>query len=258
MANARTTGEAHSDLRQPALLAQIRSLLEHKLEASAGRLPSERQLTETFATTRITLREALLQLEAEGVIYREDRRGWFVSPPRLVYNPLRRGHFDRMVREQGRHPRTTLLESALALPPTKVAKALGLAAAEEAVHVRRLRYIDNRRVLYAEHFVRPSIGTEILRHDLTTSMTEIYAREYGITIGRIQFEIKPAALVGQAAGSLLVAGGSPSLQILRINYDQHDRVVDCDIEHWRHDALLVQVDASDTAQLEPRSVADRR
>ena len=28
-----------------------------------------------------TLRQALQQLEAEGLVYRENRRGWFVSPP---------------------------------------------------------------------------------------------------------------------------------------------------------------------------------
>ncbi|WP_225321226.1 GntR family transcriptional regulator, partial [Pseudomonas aeruginosa] len=42
--------------------------------------PAERKLSELFATTRITLREALIQLESQGLIYREERRGWFVSP----------------------------------------------------------------------------------------------------------------------------------------------------------------------------------
>ncbi|WP_273890684.1 GntR family transcriptional regulator, partial [Serratia marcescens] len=54
--------------------------------AVGGKLPSERALSEQFATTRITLQEALGQLEAQGVIYRQVRRGWFISPPRLIYN----------------------------------------------------------------------------------------------------------------------------------------------------------------------------
>ena len=49
-----------------------------------GRLPSERQLSEEYSTTRITLREALALLESRGEIYRELRRGWFIAPPRLV------------------------------------------------------------------------------------------------------------------------------------------------------------------------------
>lgn len=50
------------------------------------KLPSERILAESFATTRVTLREALSLLEAEGVVYREDRRGWFISPEPLRYD----------------------------------------------------------------------------------------------------------------------------------------------------------------------------
>ena len=68
----------------------------------ARKLPSERQLSELFSTTRITLREALGQLEDQGLIYREERRGWFVSPQRLLYNPLVRSHFHAMVADQGR------------------------------------------------------------------------------------------------------------------------------------------------------------
>lgn len=43
------------------------------------RLPAERMMSAHFATTRITLREALGQLEARGVIYREERRGWCIT-----------------------------------------------------------------------------------------------------------------------------------------------------------------------------------
>lgn len=64
-------------------LAVICKALSESIAAGAfsaeGRLPSERTLSEQFSTTRITLREALSQLEAQGLIYREVRRGWFVS-----------------------------------------------------------------------------------------------------------------------------------------------------------------------------------
>ncbi len=54
------------------------------------KLPAERKLAESFDTTRVTLREALSLLEAEGKIYREDRRGWFISPRLYAMTPLKR------------------------------------------------------------------------------------------------------------------------------------------------------------------------
>ena len=40
-----------------------------------SKLPPERQLSDSFETTRVTLHEALSSLEADGMVYREDRRG---------------------------------------------------------------------------------------------------------------------------------------------------------------------------------------
>ncbi len=53
-----------------------------------------------------TLRQALQQLEAEGLVYRENRRGWFVSPRRTRYDPTRISGFMDHVSAQGRTPRT--------------------------------------------------------------------------------------------------------------------------------------------------------
>ena len=53
----------------------LQEQLDHGLLAAGSKLPAERKLSELFGTTRITVREALLQLEAQGQIYREERRG---------------------------------------------------------------------------------------------------------------------------------------------------------------------------------------
>mgnify|MGYP000537255220 FL=1 len=61
---------------------QIKDALANQILAGGlapnDKLPSERLLGELYGTTRVTIREALVQLEANGLIYREDRRGWFV------------------------------------------------------------------------------------------------------------------------------------------------------------------------------------
>jgi DNA-binding GntR family transcriptional regulator len=60
-----------------------------------------------------TLRQALQQLEAEGLVYRENRRGWFVSPRRTRYDPTRISAFMDHVSTQGRSPRTECLQAQL-------------------------------------------------------------------------------------------------------------------------------------------------
>jgi transcriptional regulator, GntR family len=52
----------------------------------------------------MTLRQALLNLEAESKIFRKDRKGWFVTQPRFNYSPELSASFQRAAIEQGREP----------------------------------------------------------------------------------------------------------------------------------------------------------
>ncbi|MDA7088351.1 UTRA domain-containing protein [Pseudomonas sp. SA3-5] len=220
----------------------LQEQIEHGLLASGSQLPAERKLSEVFDTTRITLREALGQLEAQGLIYREERRGWFVSPPRLAYNPLVRSHFHAMVAGQGRVPATEVLSARLLPAPVEICELLELPALSSVIQIRRARRIDGRLVLYVEHYLNPSYFPGVLDFDLTLSLTELYASEYAIHYGRVRFDIVPTALHNEAAAALKVAVGSPALRIVRVNRDQHGRIIDCDLEFWRHDALHVSVE----------------
>jgi len=211
--------------------------------AALGRLPAERLLSEQFSTTRITLREALSQLESQGLIYREVRKGWFISPPRIIYNPLQRSHFHAMAREQGREAQTEVLDALRVTAPDLVAIKLSLPAGSEVFRIRRLRYIDARPVLYVEHYLDPQYFPGILDADLTQSLTDLYAARYDIRYGRVRFDMVPTRLAEQAASAMKVTSGSLGLFITRVNRDQRDRIIDCDLEFWRYDALQIDIEA---------------
>lgn len=220
----------------------LQEQIEHGLLACGSQLPAERTLSELFATTRITVREALLQLETQGLVYREERRGWFISPPRLAYNLMQRSHFHAMVSAQGRVPTTEVISARFQPASAAVCARLQLPAFSSVIQICRGRRIDGRRVLYVEHYLNPRYVPQILQFDLTQSITELYARHYDLHYGRVRFEILPTALPPEAAVTLKVSVASPGLRIERINYDQHGRLIDCDLEYWRHDAIHVGVD----------------
>lgn len=172
----------------------LREQIERGLLARGSKLPSERQLSELFSTTRITLREALGQLEDQGLIYREERRGWFVSPQRLLYNPLVRSHFHAMVADQGRVPETEVLGAAMIPASVDICQRLELPALSRVFQIRRARRVDGRLVLYVEHYLNPAYFPGIERFDLTRSLTDLYANHYGIRYGRVRFEMVPTIL----------------------------------------------------------------
>jgi DNA-binding GntR family transcriptional regulator len=87
-----------------ALRDQIALNIEMGRLKPGTRLPSERQFQTGTGTARGTIREALFLLEAEGLIYRRDRSGWYVSPPAVTYDPTRWAGFMTYVREQAGRP----------------------------------------------------------------------------------------------------------------------------------------------------------
>ena len=230
----------------PTTVATICQTLNARITAGefavGGKLPSERALSEQFATTRITLQEALGQLEAQGVIYRRAARLVHLATASYL-QPAAAQPFSRHGaaagarrpyrgdRQHGSHARR-----AAGRPP-------GAAPGAEAYRIRRLRYIDGRAVLYCEHYLNPAYFPGILDEDLTQSLTALYAARYGIHYGRVRFDMLPTLLPQQAAAMLKVTYGSPALFITRVNRDQHDRVIDCDLEYWRYDALHIDVEA---------------
>jgi DNA-binding GntR family transcriptional regulator len=247
-------GRRGSAGRVMAIKAVIRARIESGEYDAGQRLPSERQLCEEFETARVTLHEILLQLETDGLIYREDRRGWFVSTARFVYNPQSRGHFQLSAIEQNRTPSTVVIDMSIVAPPPVVRDLLGIGPEQKLARIRRVRSINERAILYVEHYCFPDVFPGLFEHDLSLSMTELYRDVYDFRYGRMKYRIMPTAVSGDAARYLRVSNGSPAILITRVNHAIDESVRDCDLEYWRHDAVLIEVDVDLSAVPETMQV----
>lgn len=211
---------------------------------AGDKLPSERELCERYATTRVTIREALVQLESNGLIYRQERRGWFVTPPRLRLNPTLTTNFHRMVREQGGEPRTELLEKSLQAVPAGIRERLELKAFDTIYLLKRRRFADGRAICYCENYCLPERVPALLERDLNGSLTEIYEQHYQLQYARMQLTFHVTSLPDPVARLLGTSSGLPALLLERLNFDQHGRILDFDLEYWCHDSLEIEVDTA--------------
>lgn len=232
----------HGGPQYLALRDQIARRIDDGALAPGSKLPSERQLQESAGIARGTIREALFQLEAEGLIYRRDRSGWYVSPPAISYDPTRWAGFMTYVSEQGRTPATETLskEAVPALPAT--ADIFGCATGDPLYVIRRRRRIDDRPVLIEQITVDPGLAPGLLAHSLDHSLTAVLREHYGVSVARNRVDMRPCALVREAAEALGVKSGTPGLLVVRTSFDATGRVVEYDQEYWRHDAIRIHVD----------------
>lgn len=219
------------------------ALIEAGSLVPGARFPPERALAEEFSITRVTVRQALVRLEAEGLIFREDRRGWYVSRPRVRYDPTANTSFTESIAEQGRVAGTTVLSRQQVAASQWESAQLGCAASDPIFVIGRLRTVDGRAVLVERIHVKAARCPGLLDCPLDRSMTDLMAEKFGIIEHRAQINMRPTALSEIPAKALGVAVGTSSLYLSRAIRDQFGEVVEFDQEFWRHDAIDICVSA---------------
>lgn len=206
------------------------------------KLPSERRLQDEVGVARGTVRAGLFQLEAEGVIYRRDRSGWYVAPPPVIYDPTRWEGFMSYVEAQGRSPSTETISAESITADPLLAGVFSRPLGAPLFMIRRRRYVDSRAVLVERIVVDAALAPDLLRFSFDQSLTSILKTEYGLSVARNQVSMQPCALTGYEAEALRVKPGLPGLTVQRTSYDAQGRVVEFDHEYWRHDAVRISVD----------------
>lgn len=215
--------------------------IESGMLTARQKLPPERKLAESFNTTRVTLREALSLLEADGILYREDRRGWFISPEPLRYDPATRINFHAMASGQGRKPATKVLSAKSMLVTSEAAQLLELPPFSDLYCMTRLRFLEQRPVAYVVNYIKPMPFPGLLEHSLDShSLTELYREHYGISYQKTRYRVGMTALVGDIAQALNATSGTPAMRVQRVNYNQDGALIDASVEYWRHDAICIE------------------
>ncbi|WP_028469540.1 UTRA domain-containing protein [Neptunomonas japonica] len=213
---------------------------EQQLDSQA-RLPAERELASRFNTTRVTVRQALGQLEAEGIIFRSNRRGWYITPQRLIYDPSLDIGFYNTVTEQGFTPSTETLSKRLIEAPSWLADISGMAEGAPIYHILRRRSVDLRCVVVEHNYINPRGCPGLLDQDTDLSIWLLLREQYDLVPGKRNIEIFPQALTGVEAEALGVNSGSAGLYMQRLTLDKSGAFLEYDREYWIHDALKVAV-----------------
>jgi GntR family phosphonate transport system transcriptional regulator len=138
-----------------ALWRQIEQMLDAEITAGrlppGARLPTEAELTARFAVNRHTVRRAMEQLEARGLVRIEQGRGSFVAEDVLDYRLGPRTRFSENIRRQNREPEGRILRVAEIAAEASLAELLGIRRGRPVVLVERLALADGRPVVLGTH-----------------------------------------------------------------------------------------------------------
>jgi GntR family transcriptional regulator len=203
---------------------QLRQLLERAVREGTlepGRqIPTEAALCERFDVSRTVVRQALSDLEREGLVTRIKGKGTFVAEPKLtehVIQSLTSFHEDWTAHGARLETRVLRLEVEPVSP--YVAEQLELPESERIVLLERLRFVDGEPLVLTTAHMPYALCAPILELDMEhRSLFETFERDLGYTLHRGKRAIEARLATGDAATHLGIADGAPVLVLTGVTY----------------------------------------
>ena len=220
------------DKRRPVpMYYQImRQLLEkiHDGEyAVDSMLPPERELAETYKVSRMTVRQAIIELVNEGILVRRKGIGTFVAPPKLEQALSKLTSFTEDMAQRGMRAGARVISFEEIIPEPVIQKMLGWGATEKAYECVRLRLADDEPMALETTTLPTWLCPGLSRQDLEDhSLYRLLAERWGARLDYATQSIEPACASPYEASLLHVAVNTPLLLMHRITHDQGGRAIE--------------------------------
>lgn len=201
------------------LFMVLRDEITRGVYAATGALPKEESLSERFDVSRITVRRALSELAAIGLVERRHGRGTFVragqqqaptTPSLGVLDSLRKIAIETDVH---------LIHAERVAPLSDIAALLHLAPDEPALHVFRVRSMHGVPVMFTEAWVPGAVGEQITPAAMRKHALYEIMQNLGVRFGRVVQEITAQTASPMVAKHLQVEIGAPLIKLVRLMHD---------------------------------------
>lgn len=214
------------------LYQQVKDLLIERLIGGYWKpgnlLPSEMQLAEELGVSQGTVRKALDEMTASNLLVRRQGRGTYVAEHDQEHALF---HFFKMTGRQGQPlvPESRVLKISRGPSKTTEAGRLEIAHREDVIRITRVRSLEGRPAIF-ERIVLPAAlfpGLDA-RRDLPNTLYTLFARDFGVTIGRADERLSAVAAGAEAARHLELDREAPLLAIDRTAHALNNHPVE-----WR-------------------------
>ncbi|MGZ4429353.1 MAG: GntR family transcriptional regulator [Nocardioidaceae bacterium] len=178
--------------------------------------PSERELVQHFGVARMTVRQALDALVAEGLLERVPGRGTFVARAKIDVQVRLSSYTEEMGR-RGMKPDSRTLLARMESAGPGVARALEIEEGDKVVHWQRLRLADGAPMCIEDAYLADSIVPGFLDVPLPASLfVELDRRDLLPSWGEDSVDADLAR--PEEAELLDIRAGSPVLRIARRSF----------------------------------------
>ena len=183
---------------------QLKEILLKKIRTGEWQpgalIPSERELCETYGISRMTARQAITDLVNEGVFYREQGRGTFVTRNKITQQLIRLTGFTEDISARGQHPSTRTLSAVMAPADELCAERLRVAVGTPIFCLQRLRLADGEPLAIEFSHLNFKGCERLLEEDLEhQSLYRVLESKFGLPLMEADQELEAGLAAAERA-----------------------------------------------------------
>ena len=200
------------------LMQRLLEDIERGTYPVGSRIPPEHQLEELYKVSRVTVRRALAELTADGLLEKKQGKGTFVSTPRISQDLKSIHSFHDACKQNGFQGSTTVVYVREKEADTADIEELNLRTGDRVLETLRICSADGVPVvLERNHF---SMAYSYLENENLSGSLYNVLRDYGIEPRQATHDISMAYATENQAKMLDVEPGAPLMRLHEVVYDQ--------------------------------------
>ncbi|MFC0560731.1 GntR family transcriptional regulator [Halalkalibacter alkalisediminis] len=181
-------------------------------------LPSEREYSQLFEVSRMTIRQAINKLVNDGYLYRKKGSGTFVAEKKFEQALQGLTSFTEDMKARGLKPSSQLLHFEIIPASLKVAATLQVAEHTPVYEIKRIRLADGIPMALETCYISANLIKGLTEEVITHSIYDYIEGKLQLKIGDAT-QIIESSLACQTEVELLnINKGSPILLIERCTY----------------------------------------